>query len=531
MLHRDLKGSNLLLDGGGNVKIADFGLATFFHSGKKQQLTGHVVTLWYRSPELLLGATEYGVGVDLWSAGCILGELFTGSPIMPGRTEVEQLHKIFKLCGSPSEEYWQKYKLPNANIFKPQRPYARSVAETFKDVPRTALDLLDALLAIDPQARGTASAALKSEFFTSKPVACNPSSLPKLPTEKESDTRLSAVDRAKRGKADSRKTHKLAHKLVAPRRGSSSKDAALKDRNTDLVSPFEKQHTSVQAITKARSSSFSHQKEEPATVMPADGGKDAGVHENHTHTLPSDPVKSDSAWDRKQWEEGSNLISPLSMPWDDRYARVSSLKFQGTYRSQQTADLSKLSTLVAARNNGSQDRKDLASGKQQDRGHSGFKTIKYERPDMIEVVKHQAQKEPQVNACFEKTASLDLRHAGSTARIHFSGPLLHSNATPEDKITVYQAHIQKALCQARHYKGKNQQEVTIPRMGGVDGMNSSREAFDVIDPTLVSIDYLRTAKSHYLSGDPNPLLGELESKLWDARFITAQEPPSNPAAR
>ncbi|RZR88628.1 hypothetical protein BHM03_00016250 [Ensete ventricosum] len=88
VLHRDIKGSNLLLDNKGSLKIADFGLATFFDPNRKHPMTSRVVTLWYRPPELLLGATDYSVGVDLWSAGCILAELLSGKPIMPGRTEV-----------------------------------------------------------------------------------------------------------------------------------------------------------------------------------------------------------------------------------------------------------------------------------------------------------------------------------------------------------------------------------------------------------------------------------------------------------
>ncbi|KAH7351822.1 hypothetical protein KP509_19G016000 [Ceratopteris richardii] len=88
VLHRDIKGSNLLLDNSGILKIADFGLATFFNPYEKQILTSRVVTLWYRPPELLLGVTDYGVSVDLWSTGCILAELLAGKPILTGRTEV-----------------------------------------------------------------------------------------------------------------------------------------------------------------------------------------------------------------------------------------------------------------------------------------------------------------------------------------------------------------------------------------------------------------------------------------------------------
>ncbi|XP_038895518.1 probable serine/threonine-protein kinase At1g54610 [Benincasa hispida] len=190
VLHRDIKGSNLLIDNEGILKIADFGLATFFDPEQNQHMTSRVVTLWYRPPELLLGATLYGIGVDLWSAGCILAELLAGRPIMPGRTEVEQLHKIFKLCGSPTEDYWKKYKLPNATLFKPQQPYKRCIAEMFKDFPSSSLPLIESLLSMDPDGRGTATAALNSEFFSTEPLACEPSSLPKYPPSKELDVKL-----------------------------------------------------------------------------------------------------------------------------------------------------------------------------------------------------------------------------------------------------------------------------------------------------------------------------------------------------
>ncbi|KAL5995981.1 hypothetical protein ACLOJK_026054 [Asimina triloba] len=206
VLHRDIKGSNLLLDNNGLLKIADFGLASFFDPDHKQPMTSRVVTLWYRPPELLLGATDYSVGVDLWSAGCILAELLAGKPIMPGRTEVEQLHKIFKLCGSPSEEYWKKSKLPHATIFKPQQPYKRCIRETFKDFPPSSLPLIETLLAIDPAERKTASDALSSEFFTTKPYACDPSSLPQYPPSKEMDAKL-RDEAARRLRAGGGRTH------------------------------------------------------------------------------------------------------------------------------------------------------------------------------------------------------------------------------------------------------------------------------------------------------------------------------------
>ncbi|KAL8482409.1 hypothetical protein ACS0TY_028545 [Phlomoides rotata] len=201
VLHRDIKGANILVDNHGIVKIGDFGLATIVEPGKKQPLTSRVVTLWYRAPELLLGATEYGAAIDLWSAGCILAELFAGKPIMPGRTEVEQMHKIFKLCGSPTQEYWKRAKLPHATSFKSQPLYKRRVSDTFKDLPSPALALLEVLLSIDPDERGSAASALMSKFFTTKPLSCDPSNLPKYPPSKELDTKIREEARRQRGES------------------------------------------------------------------------------------------------------------------------------------------------------------------------------------------------------------------------------------------------------------------------------------------------------------------------------------------
>lgn len=95
ILHRDIKASNLLIDENGMLKIADFGLANFYQPKPKRPLTNRVVTLWYRAPELLLGSTDYGVGIDLWSAGCLLAEMFVGRPIIPGRNEVKFLANMW----------------------------------------------------------------------------------------------------------------------------------------------------------------------------------------------------------------------------------------------------------------------------------------------------------------------------------------------------------------------------------------------------------------------------------------------------
>ncbi|RYR45049.1 hypothetical protein Ahy_A08g041297 isoform B [Arachis hypogaea] len=163
VMHRDIKGSNLLVNNEGILKVADFGLANFSSSAYRHPLTSRVVTLWYRPPELLLGSTDYGPSVDLWSVGCVFAELLVGKPILQGRTEVEQLHKIFKLCGSPPDEYWKKTRLPHATLFKPQQAYDSCLRQSFKDLPSSSVNLLQTLLSVEPYKRGTAASALSSE--------------------------------------------------------------------------------------------------------------------------------------------------------------------------------------------------------------------------------------------------------------------------------------------------------------------------------------------------------------------------------
>ena len=92
ILHRDLKTSNLLMNNRGQMKVADFGMARYY-GDPPPKLTQLVVTLWYRAPELLLGAEKYGAEVDMWSVGCIFGELLTKEPLLQGKNEVDQLSK------------------------------------------------------------------------------------------------------------------------------------------------------------------------------------------------------------------------------------------------------------------------------------------------------------------------------------------------------------------------------------------------------------------------------------------------------
>ncbi|CAI9116480.1 OLC1v1017641C1 [Oldenlandia corymbosa var. corymbosa] len=195
ILHRDIKGSNLLIDRKGMLQIADFGLANYHNPEKKRPLTNRVVTLWYRAPELLLGSTDYGAAIDLWSAGCLLAEMFIGRPILPGRTEVEQIHKIFKLCGTPSEDFWKKAKL--GTTFRPPQSYKPRLREAFRHFPASCVGLLSTLLAMDPTNRGSAASALQHEFFYTHPLPCDLSGLPVISKAEDEAVPIPKAERRK----------------------------------------------------------------------------------------------------------------------------------------------------------------------------------------------------------------------------------------------------------------------------------------------------------------------------------------------
>lgn len=190
VLHRDIKGSNLLIDNKGNLKLADFGLARSFSNDHNANLTNRVITLWYRPPELLLGATKYDSAVDMWSVGCIFAELLHGKPILPGKNEPEQLNKIFELCGTPDEINWPGVsKIPWYNKFKPARPMKRRIKEVFRHFDSHALELLDKMLCLDPSKRISAQEALVAEYFFVDPRPCDPRSLPKYESSHEFQTK------------------------------------------------------------------------------------------------------------------------------------------------------------------------------------------------------------------------------------------------------------------------------------------------------------------------------------------------------
>lgn len=164
VLHRDLKPQNLLINNKGRLKLADFGLARAFGI-PVNTFSNEVVTLWYRAPDVLLGSRTYNTSIDIWSAGCIMAEMFTGRPLFPGTTNEDQLQKIFRLMGTPSERSW-----PGISSFPEYKTtwpvYAtQELRNILPQVDSLGLQLLNSMLQLRPEMRCSAQQALQHAWF------------------------------------------------------------------------------------------------------------------------------------------------------------------------------------------------------------------------------------------------------------------------------------------------------------------------------------------------------------------------------
>jgi len=170
MLHRDIKPSNILLNSDCQVKVCDFGLARSIvqqnDNAQNPVLTDYVATRWYRAPEILLGSTSYTKGVDLWSVGCILGELLSGKPIFPGSSTMNQLDRIMEVTGRPSPEDTEAIKSPFAATMLESLNMSRSrpLNEMFPTASVEALDLLRLCMQFNPMKRLSAKEALGHHY-------------------------------------------------------------------------------------------------------------------------------------------------------------------------------------------------------------------------------------------------------------------------------------------------------------------------------------------------------------------------------
>ncbi|KRZ03107.1 Cyclin-dependent kinase 11B, partial [Trichinella zimbabwensis] len=200
ILHRDLKTSNLLLNHMGILKIGDFGLSREYGSPLRSY-TPVVVTLWYRAPELLLGIKEYSTSIDVWSVGCIFGEFLTLKPLFAGKSEIEQMNKIFKMLGSPNETIWPGYSsLPGVKrLTFAEYPFSSLRKHFGATLSDKGFDLMNKLLTYDPKARISAFDAMAHEWFKEEPRPIHPSQFPTWPAKSQNRIRHNICPRPPSG--------------------------------------------------------------------------------------------------------------------------------------------------------------------------------------------------------------------------------------------------------------------------------------------------------------------------------------------
>ncbi|XP_058101026.1 probable serine/threonine-protein kinase At1g09600 isoform X2 [Magnolia sinica] len=345
--------------------------------------------------------------------------------------QVEQLHKIFKLCGSPSEDYWRKSKLPHATIFKPQHPYRRCVADTFKDFPPSALGLLDVLLSIDPADRGTAASALKSDFFTTKPLACDPSSLPKYPPSKEFDAKI-RDEEARRQGASGGKVQRIDQERKGRR---ESRAIPAPDANAELAVSLQKRQG--QSNSKSRSEKFNPHQEEVASGFPIDpprqshaleeASEDSQVHFPN-RASHSGPLVHRSAWAKsRQNEDGAPKIST-------------------------GADLSAFSGLVAARRK-VDDHREKIDPSQSEATNTAGRLLEYggEAPESAR--KHDPTSHKKDGRMGHKDP-ISLGYGSKGNKIHYSGPLLRPSGNVDQMLKDHDRQIQEVVRRARLDKAR-----------------------------------------------------------------------------
>ncbi|XP_035497664.1 mitogen-activated protein kinase 12 isoform X1 [Scophthalmus maximus] len=164
IIHRDLKPGNLAINQDCELKILDFGLARQTDS----EMTGYVVTRWYRAPEVILSWMHYTQTVDIWSVGCIMAEMLQGKPLFKGSDHLDQLTEIMKITGKPTPEFTSKLISEDAKSYIKSLPKLekKDLHTVFSTTNPQAVSVLERMFLLDPESRATAAEALALPYFT-----------------------------------------------------------------------------------------------------------------------------------------------------------------------------------------------------------------------------------------------------------------------------------------------------------------------------------------------------------------------------
>ncbi len=284
IVHRDIKSSNILINNNHLIKLADFGLArtqNLDEDGNVRSMTNNVVTMWYKSPELLLGARRYTSAVDLWSAGCVLAEIDQARPLFPGKTEIDQINLVFRAIGTPNESMWPE--LVHLPLFKdkdfmPSEYFPNTFYKNYYNkISDVLLDLLNRILVADPQRRISSKDALVHAFVRD---AKDPEELEPLKIDNGTSYHEFQTKQKRRQKEEERrqKEEEEAAKLL------SSSSISLPDPEAIHSAPFSGiSHAPIKQITA------------PPIILnanPINSNPFLSANISHTHNINSHPYNS-----------------------------------------------------------------------------------------------------------------------------------------------------------------------------------------------------------------------------------------------
>ena len=223
VLHRDIKGNNLLIAADGTVKLADFGLARGF-ADPGRRMTSNVITRFYRPPELLYGCYHYAGGVDIWSVGCVIAELAIRGFFLASDTDIGQLATICDHFGTPTEETWPGVSSLRYYVGPAQQPGINKGSTaakmgkptswwraTFPLLGDDGIDLVRGMLNMDPKKRLSAKQCLEHRYWTNMP---RPTKKEKLPKQGGGEAKLGEDLKRKGGETPANgRVDKIARKL------------------------------------------------------------------------------------------------------------------------------------------------------------------------------------------------------------------------------------------------------------------------------------------------------------------------------